>query len=134
MSGNVLLEHGTFYDGERTTPQPESRSRTKGDVAVLGRAQPVAEQGGAGPTVHSLPRSLAPARTYTVTPLMFVSAFLQYESSEPRPLRQLRFRWEYRPGSELFVVYQRRTRTPLSLPNSTRTRSLIFKINRLFRP
>ena len=72
--------------------------------------------------------------TYTVTPLMFASAFLQYGSSNHGLSANLRFRWEYRPGSELFVVYNEERNTQVSLANSTRTRSLIFKINRLFRP
>ena len=44
-----------------------------------------------------------------------------------------RFRWEYRPGSELFVVYneERNTLTP-SFP-SLNNRAFIVKINRLFR-
>ena len=36
---------------------------------------------------------------------MFVSALLQYSSSDRAFSSNLRFRWEYRPGSELFVVY-----------------------------
>ena len=42
--------------------------------------------------------------TYTVTPLMFVSALLQYNSSNDSLGANLRLRWEYQPGSELFVV------------------------------
>ena len=36
---------------------------------------------------------------------MFASALLQYSSSDRAFSSNLRFRWEYRPGSELFVVY-----------------------------
>lgn len=52
--------------------------------------------------------------TYAVTPLMFVSALLQYNSSSHTMSTNARLRWEYRPGSELFVVYneQRDTFTP----------------------
>ena len=44
--------------------------------------------------------------TYTMTPLMFVSALLQYNSEHAHAsAANVRLRWEYQPGSELFVVY-----------------------------
>ena len=43
--------------------------------------------------------------TYTVTPRMFVAALLQYTSLSASMSTNMRFRWEYQPGSELFVVY-----------------------------
>ena len=36
---------------------------------------------------------------------MFASALLQYSSADRAFSSNLRFRWEYAPGSELFVVY-----------------------------
>ena len=68
-----------------------------------------------------------------MTPLMFVSALLQYNSGTDAVATNARLRWEYRPGSELFVVYneERDTFTP-RFPALT-NRSLIVKFNRLFR-
>jgi len=43
--------------------------------------------------------------TYTFTPRMFVSALIQYNSSSDTISTNLRLRWEYSPGSELFIVY-----------------------------
>ena len=77
---------------------------------------------------------LATARTtYTITPWMFVSALLQYKSSSNSLGANVRFRWEYQPGSELFVVYneQRDTLTPRS--PELENRAFIIKFNRLFR-
>ena len=36
---------------------------------------------------------------------MFASGLLQYNSTDNSFSSNLRFRWEYHPGSELFVVY-----------------------------
>ena len=71
--------------------------------------------------------------TYTVTPLMFVSTLVQYNSSTNAIGTDARMRWEYRPGRELFVVYneQRDTRTR-NFPALV-NRALIVKINRLIR-
>ena len=72
--------------------------------------------------------------TYTVTPRMFVSALLQYNSSTRSLSTNIRLRWEYQPGSELFVVYneQRDTLAPTRFPE-VENRAFIVKINRLFR-
>lgn len=64
---------------------------------------------------------------------MFASAFLQYCSSAQGLSANVRFRWEYRSGSELFVVYNEEWDTRLRTIGHNRTRSLILKVNRLFR-
>ena len=71
--------------------------------------------------------------TYTLTPLAFVSALLQYNSSNDSLGTNIRFRWEYQPGSELFIVYtdERDTLTP-RFP-ALENRAFVIKFNRLFR-
>jgi hypothetical protein len=71
--------------------------------------------------------------TRTVSPWAFASALLQYNSATNSVSANVRLRWEYRPGSELFIVYNedRDTLAP-SFP-TTRNRALIFKVNRFFR-
>ena len=45
----------------------------------------------------------------------------------------VRFRWEYRPGSELFVVFnEQRDTLPSGFPELA-NRAFIVKVNRLFR-
>jgi hypothetical protein len=70
---------------------------------------------------------------YTVSPLMFVSALLQYNTSAELASVNARLRWEYQPGSELFVVFnEERDTLPTRVPG-LRNRSFIVKVNRLFR-
>ena len=73
--------------------------------------------------------------TYTVTPRMFVSGIVQYNSAGSSFGSNVRFRWEYRPGSELFVVYTDDFNTDELRPNVTalRNRAWVIKFNRLFR-
>ena len=71
--------------------------------------------------------------TYTVTPLMFVSALLQYNSSNDSLSTNVRLRWEFLPGSELFVVYKEQRDTLARRFPELDNRTLIIKINRLFR-
>ena len=76
---------------------------------------------------------------YGFSPLMFASALLQYNSADRAFGSNLRFRWEYRPGSELFVVYtDERDTTDAGLITPTtirglKNRAFVVKINRLLR-
>ncbi len=74
--------------------------------------------------------------TYTFTPRMFFSGLVQYNSSTNTVSNNLRLRWEYIPGSELFVVYtDERFADPFRPDRSygRRSRGLVVKVNRLFR-
>ena len=73
---------------------------------------------------------------YTFTPRMFFSGLVQYNSANDTISNNLRLRWEYSPGSELFVVYTEDRDTDSLLPNrfsELRNRGLVVKVNRLFR-
>jgi hypothetical protein len=65
---------------------------------------------------------------------MFVSALIQYASSTNTVSTNFRFRWEYQPGSELFVVYTDGHDTQAALGKaSLQNRGIVIKANRLFR-
>ena len=73
---------------------------------------------------------------YTFTPRMFFSGLIQYNSGSNTVSNNLRLRWEYSPGSELFVVYTEDRETDPLRPNrfsDLRNRGFVVKMNRLFR-
>ena len=70
---------------------------------------------------------------YGFSPLMFASALVQYNSSLSSLDTSLRFRWEYRPGSDFFVVYTDNRDTTLTGFPTLRNRALVVKLTRLFR-
>ncbi len=82
---------------------------------------------------------LARARVdYGFTPLMFASALVQYSSADRAASTNVRFRWEFAPGSELFLVYtgEHATDDPLAPPTAVRglrNRAFVVKVNRLLR-
>jgi hypothetical protein len=132
LSGSVLLERGAFYDGHRTTV---TLSRGRANVTPRFSAEPGLSLNWVDLPAGAFTSTVASTRaTFTLTPLMFVSALVQYNSSTSQVSGNVRLRWEYRPGSEFFVVYneERDTLTP-SFPG-LRNRALIVKMNRLFRP
>ena len=71
--------------------------------------------------------------TYTISPRMFVSTLAQYQSRTDSVSTNARFRWEYQPGSELFVVYSDGRTTLNSGFPETENRSFVVKMTRLFR-
>ena len=70
-----------------------------------------------------------------MTPRMYVSGIVQYNSTGTSVGNNVRFRWEYQPGSELFAVYTDDYNTE-AVPGASvmRNRAFVIKINRLFRP
>ncbi len=71
--------------------------------------------------------------TYTLTPRMFVGGLLQYNSAGDSLSTNVRLRWEYQPGSELFVVYNDQRDTSLRGTPFLENRAFVVKVTRLFR-
>ena len=137
VSGTLSLQTGNFYNGTLT-----SVGYSAARVAVL-------KQFSFEPTI-SMNRVAIPGSTVTTqlyrtradygfSPLMFASALLQYTSNDRAFSSNLRFRWEYRPGSELFIVYtDERDMTDPRFALATqvlglKNRAFVVKINRLLR-
>ena len=131
VSGNVLVEFGDFFNGSKT-----ALTVSRGRVSITPQlsVEPIYSINWVDLTEGEFVTHLVGTRaTYTVTPLMFTSALVQYNSSIDAVSANLRFRWEYRPGSELFVVFnEERDTTTRRFPELT-NRAFIVKINRLFR-
>ena len=132
ISGTFSLQRGEFFDGDITAI---GYSRGRIEITPQLSIEPsisvnrIALPGGRFTT------KLATTRfTYTFTPRMFFSGLLQYNSSRDALSTNLRLRWEYQPGSELFVVYndQRDTGLGRSFP-ILENRAFIVKFTRLFR-
>ena len=70
---------------------------------------------------------------YAFTPLMFVGGLVQYDSDSDSFSSNLRFRWEYAPGSEFFAVYTDERATVGGGIPTLENRAFVLKINRLLR-
>jgi len=132
-SGNLLIENGSYYGGDRTTV---TFSRSRVNVTSRFSIEPNFSINRVHlPVANGLftVKLLGPRVTYTMTPLMFASALIQFNSSTNSISANIRLRWEYRPGSELFVVFNEERDTLARNFPATRNRALIFKVNRFFR-
>jgi hypothetical protein len=131
LSGNVSFEHGSFYSGEKTTV---SVSKGRVNLSPQLSVEPSVSVNWVDLVEGIFTTELLGSRvTYTMTPRMFVSALLQYNSANNAVAANVRLRWEYRPGSEIFLVYNEQRNTLTRNFPDIANRALILKINRLFR-
>ena len=130
-SGILSFQQGSFFGGDKTTV---AYSRGRVEISPRLAIEPSVSMNRVTLPVGSFTTNLLSSRlTYTLTPKMFVSGLVQYNSSRHSVAANVRFRWEYRPGSELFIVYNdTRDTEGLGFPD-LETRSFVVKINRLFR-
>jgi len=130
-SGTLALRAGEFYNGQLT-----ALSFTSARVALMKQfsIEPSVTINRATLPDGDFTTSLLRARVdYAFTPLRFLSALVQYSSNDRTFSSNVRFRWEYRPGSEVFVVYTDERDTTVSGYPGLRNRAVVVKVNRLFR-
>jgi hypothetical protein len=129
LSATLVGETGTFYNGTKSM-----LSLAQGRVELTPRfsVQPTVSVNWINLDQGSFRTTLAGSRvTFTMTPLMFVSALVQYNSSNHSAATNVRLRWEYQPGSELFVVFNEQRDTLGARFPRLANRAFVVKINRL---
>jgi hypothetical protein len=130
-SGNVSVEHGSLYGGHKTTI---GVSRGRLSFPPLLSIEPAYAVNRVTLLQGAFTTHLIGSRVnVTMTPLMFAGALLQYNSTSHAVSANIRFRWEYQPGSELFVVFNEQRDTLARGFPDLANRAVIVKINRLFR-
>jgi hypothetical protein len=131
VSGTLAVQGGQFYDGHITAV---TFSSARVSITKQLSVEPTVSINRVTMPAGDFTTSVLRARTdYAFTPRMFASGLIQYSSNERAFSSNLRFRWEYRPGSEVFVVYadERDTLAP-GFPG-LKNRAFVVKINRMFR-
>jgi hypothetical protein len=131
LSGTAFVDVGGFYDGTKKTVSLQARL---GVTPQLGVEPNISLNWIERASVRELVTGTGARTTFTMTPRMFVAALVQYASATSSLSTNLRFRWEYQPGSELFVVYtEGRDTLPPTGSIALETRGFVVKINRLLR-
>ena len=134
LNGRVEVATGGYFDGGITSVD---LSRGRVDLSSRLSVEPSASFNWIDLPGGSLRTDLLRARVnYTFSPRMFFSGLLQYNSANRTLGTNLRLRWEYSPGSELFVVYTEEQDTDPLRPDrydGLRDRGFVIKLTRLFR-
>ncbi|HYU80586.1 MAG TPA: DUF5916 domain-containing protein, partial [Vicinamibacterales bacterium] len=103
MSGNVSVQHGEYYNGHLTVI---GLSTARVSLLKQFSVEPRISINRVDLSVGKFTTTLLGSRAdYGFSPRMFASALIQYSSSDRTFSSNLRYRWEYRPGSELFLVW-----------------------------
>ena len=133
VSGTAFVQQGTFFGGDLT-----GFGYRQGRIGLTPRMsiEPTVQINRINLPEGRFTATVATTRaTYTFTARMFLSALVQYNSAVEQMGTNVRFRWEYSPGSELFVVYNDQRDTTLRpgrLP-LLENRAFIVKFTRLLR-
>jgi len=134
VSGSIAVRTGSFWSGDSTSV---GLSRGRVEVTPQLSVEPSLSFNWVDLPEGSFTTGLVRVRVnFTVTPRMFFSGLLQHNSSGDAVSTNVRLRWEYSPGSELFVVYTEDRDTDPFLPDrrtELRNRGFVVKMNRLFR-
>ena len=130
VSGNFAYQQGGFFSGTRR------EAAWRGRVEVMPRLtlEPLVSLNWITLPGGDYDTGLLASRiNYTLSPRSFVAAFLQYNSAAGSLSTNVRFRWEYEPGSDLYVVYNSLRDTLVPGYPELDTQSFIVKFTRLFR-
>ena len=134
LNGTVIAQKGGYFNGDITT-----LGFQRGRISVLPQMsiEPSISVNWIDTPQGAFRTDLAVTRiNYAFNPRMFFSGLVQYNSASNTVSNNLRLRWEYSPGSELFVVYtEDRDSTPLRPDRRAqlRNRGFVVKFNRFFR-
>jgi hypothetical protein len=130
VSGTATASWGTFYDGTRVETTYSGRIGFSPRFAV----EPAFTLNWVDLPYGSFNSQLASARfILTPSPQLSLSGLVQVNASGHTATGSLRLRWEYTPGSEMFLVYSDGYDTTAATPVGLLNRSLAFKVTRLLR-
>ena len=131
VSGQVSIATGTFYDGHKT-----EANLAGGRIALSSRVsiEPGVTMNWVDLPYGSFSNRLMTARgIFTPTPRTIISSLMQFNATDHTVSSSVRLRWEYVPGSELFVVYSDGRNTAEALVPGLVNRSMAIKLTRLLR-
>jgi len=137
LTGTVTVRGGEYFNGNiRSIGFSQGRLALTPELSI----EPTLSENWIDTPLGSFHTRLIVSRvTYTFSPRMFFGGLIQYNSAAKTVSTNLRLRWEYSPGSELFVVYtEDRDSDPLRPDrfdrfSALRNRGFVVKMNRLFR-
>lgn len=127
----LAAQRGSFFSGDETTV-----GLTGGRVNERLSLEPTLSLNWVDLPEGSFRSDLVVTRqNYAFTPRMFFGGRVQYNSGNDSFTTNLRLRWEYRPGSELFIVYTEARDTDLiDRLSELSNRGLTVKVNYLRTP
>ena len=137
ISGGVSARRGSFYSGDVTSLR---LNRARIEILPQLSVEPSLEFNWISfPELEAFDgqfnQHVARSRiTYSLSPRAFLSGLIQYNAGSDTFSSNVRLRWEWAPGSELFLVYTEERNTDVfDRWSDLSNRGLVIKVNRLLR-
>ena len=133
VSGYFRYQFGDFFGGDRRELSYWGRTEVHERLALEPNLGLNWIRVPAGEVQTTLARVRA---SYTISPRSYFGALVQYNSAAEVWSANLRYRWEYSPGSDLFVVFSTNREADDGLSGEVlglTDRTLVVKFTRLFR-
>ena len=131
VRGTVGTTFGDFYDGTRQTLTYAGRVEISKQFTI----EPTLSLNWVKLPVGDFTTHLVQSRiSYTFTPRQTLGTLIQYNTTARTISTNVRYRWEYIPGSDLFVVYSEGRTT--AIPDrwaDLQNRTFVVKLTRLLR-
>jgi hypothetical protein len=128
VAGSVSFETGGYYGGDKRTYKVAANLNPLGTLLIETSLQRNRVEFAAAQAYRTT--TLSNRISYSFSPNLFVKSFVQYNSDRKLATANLLLWYTYRPGSDLYVVYNQGWDT--DLPDgafaSTRNRSLTVKL------
>lgn len=129
VAGRFTVSSGALYNGTRREASYSGRVALAAQFAI----EPSVSLAWVDLPYGKFSARLVASRfTYTPTARLFVSSLVQFNADARTLASSIRFKWEYTPGSDLFVVYSD-GRDTAALGPSLLNRSIAVKATRLMR-
>jgi hypothetical protein len=131
-SGNLSVQKGSFYGGDRTSI---GFQRARIEILPQLSVEPSLSFNWVDLPQGDFTQHVASARvSYSFSPRLFLSGLVQYSDGSDSFSTNFRLRWEYAPGSEIFFVYtEERATDVFDRFSALSNRGLVIKVNRLLR-
>jgi len=131
LAGTVLLQRGAFYDGSITTVGVSAARIGLGPRLSF---EPSLSLNHAEVSAGAFTTTVVRTRgDFAFTNRMFATGLVQFGSADRSFSTNVRFRWKYLPGSEIFAVYTDERDLAPTASRSLKNRAFALKVNRLLR-
>ena len=130
ITGSFTLARGSFYGGDRSEAGYTGRVEVTPQLSFEPRVSLTWVDLPQGTFTATL---LGGRGVYALTSRTFAAALVQYNSSTHSFTTNVRFRWEYIPGSDLFVVFSEGRDTLDGPARGLMNRGVAIKLTRLLR-
>lgn len=131
-SGTLSVQRGSFFGGDRTSV---GFQRARIEVLPQLSIEPGLSFNWVDLPQGDFTQHVASTRvSYSFSPRLFLSGLVQYSGGSDSFSTNFRLRWEYAPGSEIFIVYtEERDTDVFDRFSALSNRGLVIKVNRLLR-